>query len=761
MDKAPRMTDKPRFQRNLFRKYAVYFAILVCASLAASGGIAVYFAYQDNKLNLVRLQREKATAAAYRIEQYVKEIEHQVGWTVLPIDGSSLEQRRLDCFRLLRQVPSITEIGMLDAKGVEYLRISRLSLDAVSSGKDYSQTPSFRTARSGRTYFSPVYFRKETEPYMTIAMAGSGEDAGVTVAEVNLKFIWDVVSQIKAGQAGYAYVVDTSSQLVAHPDISLVLRKTDFSSLRQVQAARSAISQPPAEQKNYPIAHALNGQEVLTASAVIPALGWFVFVEQPLEEAFAPLYALIARIGVVLLAGLLLAVLASLFLARRMVTPIRALQAGAAQIGAGFLDHRIDVSTGDELEALAAQFNRMAAQLQESYSNLEQRIEERTRQLTSANQAKTRFLAAASHDLRQPMHALGMFISQLRDMISFPEARKIVDHAELSVAAMESLLNALLDISKLDAGILTPKFEDFPIAILLDRMENSFGPSAREKGLNFRVMPCSAWVHSDPVLLERILMNLVSNAMRYTERGGIVIGCRRRGEHLRIEVWDSGSGIPKDKQREIFQEFFQLANPERDRTKGLGLGLAIVERLARLLNHRLNVKSMPGKGSVFTIEAPRVEGSSATDAGPAMPAAPSALDNVFVLVVDDEAMVREGMRGLLASWGCHVLTAASGEEALARLEEHERMPDLIISDYRLPDNETGIEAIQRIQASLPVEIPAVLISGDTAPERLAEAKASGYHLLHKPVQPARLRTLLSRVLSEAEHAKRDIPSHPV
>jgi signal transduction histidine kinase/CheY-like chemotaxis protein len=693
------------------------------------------------------LQREKAAAAAYRIQQYIGEIEHQLGWTVLLAGDGSLEQRRLDCLRLLRQVPSITEISMLDAKGRENLRVSRVSLDTIGSNADFSNTPSFNEARSGQTYFSPVYFRKETEPYMTIAMAGSGDDTWVTVAEVNLKLIWDVVSQIRVGQAGYAYVVDTRGQLVAHPDISLVLRKTDLSSLPQVQAAYAAVATPATGQKAYPIAYNRTGQEVLTASAVIPALGWFVFVEQPLGEAFAPLYKLIVRIGIVLLA-----ILASLFLARRMVTPIRALQTGAAQIGAGFLDHRLDVHTGDELEALAEQFNHMAAQLQESHTNLEQKIEDRTRQLTLANQAKTRFLAAASHDLRQPMHALGMFISQLRHMISFPEARKIVDHAELSVSALESLLNALLDISKLDAGILTPKFEDFPVAVLLNRMENSFGPSAREKGLSFRVMPCGIWVHSDPVLLERILMNLVSNAIHYTEHGGIVIGCRRRGNLLRIEVWDSGIGIPRDKLREIFQEFFQLANPERDRSKGLGLGLAIVERLARLLNHRLNVASTPGKGSVFAIEVPRAVAKFATDPASVMAVVPDALDNVFVLLVDDEPMVREGMRGLLASWGCHVVTAGAGEEALARLEEHERIPDLIISDYRLPGNETGIDAIRRIQASLPGNIPALLISGDTAPEHLAEAKASGYHLLHKPVQPAKLRALLSRVLKEAERS---------
>lgn len=748
------MKDHRRFQHNLFQKYAVYFAILVCASLAASGGIAVYFAYEDNKLNLVRLQREKAEAAAYRIEQYIREIEHQIGWTLLPADGSSLELRRLDCLRLLRQVPSITEVGLLDANGKEYLRVSRLSLDVMSSGKDYSQNPVFTETRSGQSYYSPVYFRKETEPYLTIAMPGDGEEDGVTTTEVNLKFIWDVVSQIRVGQAGYAYVVDSRGQLVAHPDISLVLRKTDLSPLLQVKTALKADT-PSSGHGEYSIANNLNRVEVLSASAAIPALGWYVFVEQPLGEAFAPLHALIARNGVVLLVGLVLAVFASLFLARRMVRPIRALQTGAAQIGAGALGHRIDVHTGDELEVLATQFNQMAGQLQESYSNLEQKIEERTQQLTLANQAKTRFLAAASHDLRQPMHALGMFISQLRDMISFPEARKIVDHAEQSVAAMESLLNSLLDISKLDAGILTPKLEDFPVAMLLNRMDNSFGPSSREKGLRFHVMPCSAWVKSDPVLLERILMNLTSNAMRYTERGGIVIGCRRRGEKLRIEVWDSGIGIPEDKRHEIFQEFFQLANPERDRIKGLGLGLAIVDRLARLLDHRLDVSSTPGKGSVFAIEVPCAKISPTADSSSNMQAATDSLDNVFVLVVDDEAMVRESMRGLLASWGCHVVAAGSGEEALARLSEHDRMPDLIISDYRLPGNETGIDAIKRIQASMPETIPAFLISGDTAPERLAEANSGGYNLLHKPVQPAKLRALMNRVLNESERARRN------
>lgn len=731
----------PRGQ--LFRKYVVYYALLVCATLIASGGIGVYFFYQENKTALTRLQQEKAAAAAYRIEQYIKEIEHQIGWTALPAGVTSPEQQRFDYLRLLRQVPAIMDASLLDHTGQERLRVSRLSMDVVDSRKDFSNDPRFVEAKSGRTSFSPVYFRKETEPYMTISMPASRESASVTVVEVNLKFIWDVVSEIKIGAAGYAYVVDARGRLVAHPNISLVLQKTDFSGLRQVQAAGALAG---AKRSEVAIAHDRTGREVLTAAAAIPALNWFVFVEQPLEQAFAPLYALIVRIGLLLLLGLVLSVIASFALARRMVTPIQALQIGAAQIGAGALDHRLEIRTGDELESLAEQFNHMAAQLQESYANLEQKIEDRTRQLELANQAKSRFLAAASHDLRQPLHALGLFIARLRDMIRFPEARRLVEQAEASVSALRQLLDALLDISRLDAGILTPNIEDFPVDAVLARMESGFGPAAREKALKFRVVPCRVGVRSDPVLLERVLLNLVANAVRYTERGGVVVGCRRRGDKLRIEVWDSGTGIPQDKQQEIFQEFSQLGNAERDRSKGLGLGLAIVERLVRLLNHSIAVLSTSGKGSVFAIELPRATTPVRAVAEPPRVMGVE-LHNMVVLVVDDEALVREGMRELLASWGCHVVIAASGEEALARLSADDRLPDLIVSDYRLPEGETGIEVIERVQSALPVRVPAVLISGDTAPERLREAMASGYHLLHKPVQPAKLRALLIHLLA--------------
>ena len=334
---------------------------------------------------------------------------------------------------------------------------------------------------------------------------------------MNLRFIWDVVSQIRVGKNGRAYVVDTSGRLIAHPDISLVLRNTDLSGLAHIKAIRTGIG---AGVESAPATNEA-GRSVLIAHAEIAPLGWLVLVELPVAEAFAPLYASLLATGLVLLGGLILAVLASLFLARKMVTPIQALQTGAAQIGAGALGHRIDIDSGDELQALGDQFNNMAAQLQESYATLERKVEERTQQLELANLAKSRFLAAASHDLRQPLHALGLFVAQLRASRDHTEHGPIVARIDAAVAAMNELFGALLDISKLDAGVLTPDVTEFPVQRLLRRLEATFAGAAREKGLRLRVVASDAWVRSDPILLERDLAQsrLQRCALHCTRKG--------------------------------------------------------------------------------------------------------------------------------------------------------------------------------------------------------------------------------------------------
>ena len=296
--------------------------------------------------------------------------------------GGALEQRRFDGVRLLRQVPAITELSQLDATGHEQLRVSRLAMDVLGSQIDYSKDPKFTEAVAHKVYYGPVYFRRESEPYMTLSLAGTRRDAGVSVAEVNLKLIWDVVSQIKVGEHGHAYVVDSQGRLIAHPDISLVLRNTDLSRLAQVQAAQARARGAPADQVQE--AEEVRGRRVLTAYAPVAPLGWFMFVELPIEEAYAPLYATLYRSFLLLLAGLLLALIAGLFLARKMVVPIQALRVGAARIGAGDLGQRISIKTGDELEGLADQFNDMAGKLQDSYADMENKVETRTQELAQS-----------------------------------------------------------------------------------------------------------------------------------------------------------------------------------------------------------------------------------------------------------------------------------------------------------------------------------------------------------------------------------------
>ena len=373
---------------RLFTKYVALFVAVVGVALLSNGIFEVFFYYREHKAALIRIQHEQAVAAAAKITQFIKEIESQLGWTTqLPWSAGSIQDRRFDALRLLRQVPAITELAQVDSTGKERLRVSRLAMDVVDSGIDLSKDPKFTEAVAHKVYYGPVYFRRESEPYMTLSLAGTRKDAGVSIAEVNLKLIWDVVSQIKVGEGGHAYVVGAQGRLIAHPDISLVLRNTDMSKLLQVQAAQAGGAAAEAEElqgtKN------IQGQEVLTASAPIPPLSWTMFVELPVQEAYASLYQALQRLAIVLLAASAFAVLAGIFLARRMVGPIQALRVGAERIGGGDFSQRISIRTGDELEGLANQFNDMGARLQESYADLEKKVESRTAELTESLEQQT------------------------------------------------------------------------------------------------------------------------------------------------------------------------------------------------------------------------------------------------------------------------------------------------------------------------------------------------------------------------------------
>ena len=394
---------------RLFRKYVVVLLVLVGGVLMASSLVELYFSYRETQRAIVRVERAKAVAAAARIEQFLKEAEQQVRETTRTasddpdasqvrqgslgfregLGAAMAEQRELDFLRVLRNVPAVAELSHLDLSGKEQLHVSRLEPDVVGSQQDFSRAPRFLETKTGKTYWSPVYLRNESEPYVTLAVPVGKYAVEVTTAEVSLRAVQKMVSQIEVGPGGYAYVVDSRNYLVAHPDSRMLRSKRDLSSLAQVKAARADRPGPGTDAQLAVVAEGLGGGQVLAAHAPIGSLGWLVFIERPAADAYAPLRAPIVRSVVIFVLGLGLSILASLLLARRMVAPIRVLQEGATRIGAGTLDQPIDLRTGDEIEALAGSFNRMAASLKESYEGLEQKVEERTRDLTEALEQQT------------------------------------------------------------------------------------------------------------------------------------------------------------------------------------------------------------------------------------------------------------------------------------------------------------------------------------------------------------------------------------
>jgi signal transduction histidine kinase len=621
----------------------------VSLALLANGIVDVWFYYREHKNALVRTQREEAEAVSAKIGQFIAEIEGQLGWTTqLPWSTGTVEQRRFDALRLLRQVPAITEISQLDATGKERLRVSRLAMDVIGSNKDYSQEPKFKEAVYNKVYYGPVYFRRESEPYMTLAINGTRKDAGVSVAEVNLKLIWDVVSQIKVGQKGQAYVVDDRGRLIAHPDISLVLRNTDMSNLEQVRAARASSGEDVDVTE--PVQN-IQGQSVLTAHAPVPKLGWQVFVELPAEEANAPLYAAFKRLALILLAALIFAVLAGMFLARRMVGPIRALQTGAARIGSGDLSHRLSVKTGDELETLADQFNEMAKRLEESYAGLEQKVAQRTAELSkSLHELRTaqdrlvqteklaslgQLTAGIAHEIKNPLNFVNNFsaisselldelqgavkqakleptvaaeVADLTEMLR-GNLEKIVQHGKRA----DSIVKNMLLHSRAGSGEHRPANIN---SIVEESLNLAYhGARAEKPGFNITLDKsydtAAGEIDLFPQEITRVFLNLISNGFyAATNRKDAVNGFEPRllvatknlGDRVEIRIRDNGAGISPEVKEKMFNPFFTT----KPAGEGTGLGLSIShDIIVKQHAGTIEVETRAGEFTEFKITLPR------------------------------------------------------------------------------------------------------------------------------------------------------------
>jgi signal transduction histidine kinase/CheY-like chemotaxis protein/HPt (histidine-containing phosphotransfer) domain-containing protein len=728
---------------RLFRKYLYSIVALAFAALAVNTGFDVWFSYREQKQLLAATQREQAASAAIQIGQFIGQIENQIRWlSRLPPELSTNDDERLNAIRLLRLSPAIAEVAELDSRGLEQVRVSRRVADRVGSKADRSASPAFRGANESRAYYGPVYFFGDTEPYMTLATRGTGRNPNVIVAEVNLRFIWDLVTGIRVGNTGKAYVVDRMGVLIAHPDLWRALQRSDLTGDADVRAALDGVGPPSGGL----VKEGLTGQRVLSTYATVPSLGWLVFVELPLSEAYAPIYASIGR-STFLLVGLLAgAVLVSLFLSRRMTGPIQLLTQGARRIGSGDLGLRLAIKTGDELEALGDQFNRMAAHLRESYATLERKVIERTSELekardqalaehdaaenarsaaVAANETKSRFLAVVSHELRTPLNGV-MGVLQLLDDGSLSEAqRRHLATAAASGETLIALVDAVLEYARLEASTETLEPRNFRLDQLIDAAAELMRPQALGKGLAFD-LACDASVHTsvhgDPVRLNRILLNLIGNAIKFTPSGGIAVNAaaERHDDHvlLRITVRDTGIGIAPDMHERIFADFVQADDSIARRFGGTGLGLAIARRLARLMRGELTVASTPGAGSTFTLQLPLGLAASGIAHGE-LPPPPRQLR---VLLVDDDPVNCEVGEAILKRLGHQATITTNGASAIALARD--QAFDVILMDLHMPDMD-GVEAASRIGALGLAEMPRIIaVTADvstSARKRLASA----------------------------------------
>jgi signal transduction histidine kinase len=398
---------------------------------------------------------------------------------------------------------------------------------------------------------------------------------------------------------------------------------------------------------------------------------------------------------------------------------------------------------------LEAEVRKRTAQLEQALSELQlsnRALAAAKAEAEAATHSKTRFLAAASHDLLQPLNAARLFLSALGETELPEEAARLVESTDIAFDSVERLLSALLDISKLDAGVVQPALEDVALGPLLRRLVAEFTPVAERKGLSLRAVSTAAVARTDRDMLTRALLNLLSNAIRYTRRGGVLVGVRRAAGGLSVAVVDTGVGIPTDKQKEIFEEFRRLGADAEQRDRGFGLGLAIVERIARILGHDLSVRSLPGRGSTFAIRLPASTGAVAErHDGRRDEAADVAADGALLLVIENEQAIRDGMQALLERWGYRVLTAASAEGGILALRQRRQRPQAVIADYHL-DDATGTEAISLVRDRFGQGIPAMVITADRMPEVEREIEGLGVPLLNKPVRPAQLRACLRHLL---------------
>jgi signal transduction histidine kinase len=614
------VTGPTRPQHRLVWKYTAVVVVLVAAAIVSVGVTEVYFSSEDAKRAVTELEADNASAAAVSIEELIQGILDDLD----SVAGPTVD--RLLLFQgLLKREKQLSELTYLDASGRDCVHVYSFEINEINTricGIDHPDRAALLGASAGQRYFGDVVINpRDNRPHLTVAVAEHPPGEGVIVADVDLRSVLDAIDRARIGSAGYAYAVDARGELIAHPDINLVLRHTSFAALPQV---RAALTGAPADLAGVmTTGRDLNGREVLSAYRRVEPPGWWVFVEEPTSEAFAPIESAIWRTALLLVVFLFVAVVTSVLLARNLARPIESIQSAAAKIGSGALDQRIEISSRDELGALADEFNRMTARLQASYSGLEHEVEERTRELAgalteldaksreleAASHHKSEFLANMSHELRTPLNAINGFSQVLRKQLFGAINAKQAEYLDDILASARhllSLIDDVLDLAKVEAGQIELRIAPFS---LRESLEHGV-VTVRERATRERVR-VSVWtdpdldtVIGDERRIRQVVINLLSNAVKFTPHDGVVgVAATRVDGGVRVSVTDSGPGIAPEDQARIFEEFQQAAAGKEQR-EGTGLGLALSRRLVELHGGQLWIDSELGKGSTFVFTLP-------------------------------------------------------------------------------------------------------------------------------------------------------------
>jgi two-component system NtrC family sensor kinase len=622
-----RVAASARPHQRLIWKYTVVVVLLVTAAIVSVGLTEFYFAYEDSKRAVTEVEADKASSAAVSIGQFIQDILGDLDTVAEATVGLTHPERMLAFRGLLGRQKLLSKLTYFDANGRACVRVYSFELDEVDTpvcGRDRADPQAFMRARTERQYFGSVAFsERDARPHMTIAVAEHAPGLGVIEADVDLRSVVDAIDRARIGAAGYAYAVDAEGTIIAHPDINLVLAHTNVAALPQVRAALTGPATTRADVVT--TGRDPHGIEVLSAFHSVDPPGWWVFVEEPLSEAFAPIESAIWRTALLLVVFLLVAVATSVLLARNLVRPIESIQVAAAKIGSGALDQRMEISSRDELGALAEEFNRMAERLQESYAGLEQQVEERTQELTTAlsrldeqtreleaaSRHKSEFLANMSHELRTPLNAISGFSQVLRKQLYGKINEKQAEYLDDVLASSRDLLSLIddvLDLSKVEAGQIELRVVPFSLPAALERGAVIVRERAAKEGVRISISSDAGidTVIGDERRIRQVILNLLSNAVKFTPAGGTVdVAVARLDGEVRVSVSDSGPGIAPEDHERIFEEFQQAAAGKEQR-EGTGLGLALSKRLVELHDGRIWVESQPGQGSrfVFTLPAP-------------------------------------------------------------------------------------------------------------------------------------------------------------